>query len=263
MSAIHSQKLHTLISYITHETNTVFWMRTGDYQSLIYISPNYETKWGFNCQQLQTEDLAYWYRSVYAEDLKNPAFINAMKQRKKITTAENCFLVRYEQENNKLLHVLNHSHILYPADAEKPIIAGIGQLLTPHEWQDARNKTPEALSGMVQKEIFEDILSLLPEHLNCQKKPSQSTNILSENLDKKKYYVHTFQGVYILSRREATCLYHLIHGHSAKQIAYALSLSSRTIECYIAHLKIKLKCRKILELIKSIKNVEAILQWTF
>jgi DNA-binding CsgD family transcriptional regulator len=43
-----------------------------------------------------------------------------------------------------------------------------------------------------------------------------------------------------LSRREYECLYHTVRGKSAKQIAYHLKISSRTVEEYLSNVKIKM-----------------------
>jgi DNA-binding NarL/FixJ family response regulator len=49
--------------------------------------------------------------------------------------------------------------------------------------------------------------------------------------------------------REAQCLAFLLEGRTAKQIAYALHISHRTVETYLDNLKKKVGCRTRIELI--------------
>lgn len=46
----------------------------------------------------------------------------------------------------------------------------------------------------------------------------------------------------LLSNRQSQCLYHLVRGLTAKQIAKVLGLSNRTIEFYLENLKEKFNC---------------------
>lgn len=55
-----------------------------------------------------------------------------------------------------------------------------------------------------------------------------------------------------LSKREIECIYHLIRGMTAKQIAAELNLSSRTIEFYLERIKSKFGCKKKSDLIAKV-----------
>lgn len=52
-----------------------------------------------------------------------------------------------------------------------------------------------------------------------------------------------------LTLRQTQCLYYLIRGKTAKEIAKIINLSHRTIEDHIAGLRYKLDCNTIRELI--------------
>ena len=52
------------------------------------------------------------------------------------------------------------------------------------------------------------------------------------------------------SKREGECLLHLSEGKSAKEIARDIGISHRTVESYIANLKIKFGCRKQTDLVR-------------
>ncbi len=58
-----------------------------------------------------------------------------------------------------------------------------------------------------------------------------------------------------LTKRETEIAYLLAHGQStAKEIAKTINISTRTVECYIEHLKNKLKCYNKVELIRRLKE---------
>ena len=252
----------SLISYIVNETNDAFWIRSADYSSQLYVSPNYETKWGFSCEKIYKEE-NYFQQTVCLEDRRRPLFSQTIKQRRKgLPKAENCLLARLEKPNGEILHIIDHSYVLYPALGE-PVIAGIAQILKPEEWQDVWNKTPEALNGMMRTSMHKDILSLLTKHFRITDNKLDSFQTKDVKMEKIIFCIYTNEGPHLLSPREAETLYYMVLGKSTKQIAYMLSVSPRTIEKYIENIKLKLNCRKALELITRIKNIEAVQSWKF
>lgn len=54
-----------------------------------------------------------------------------------------------------------------------------------------------------------------------------------------------------LSQRQSECLFLLLRGKTAKDIAKALNLSPRTVEAYIEQLKYKLSCTTKQDLIEK------------
>lgn len=69
------------------------------------------------------------------------------------------------------------------------------------------------------------------------------------NIKLDKYRMSGKNGQVSLTKREFECLLWCSKGNSAKQIARILSLSPRTVEIYLAHLKEKLGCQSKFELI--------------
>ena len=61
-----------------------------------------------------------------------------------------------------------------------------------------------------------------------------------------------------LTERQLDCLYGLVTGMTAKQIAEMLSLSSRTVEGYLEILKNKLNCKDRAELVSAALQMPAI-----
>lgn len=54
-----------------------------------------------------------------------------------------------------------------------------------------------------------------------------------------------------LSSRESECLFYLLRGKTAKQIARLLNLSPKTVEHYIENIKLKFQCQTKSELISK------------
>jgi DNA-binding CsgD family transcriptional regulator len=61
----------------------------------------------------------------------------------------------------------------------------------------------------------------------------------------------------ILSRQQQACANLLLNGMTNKQIAKQLSLSPRTVESYLNHLKIKLNCKNKMELIARLSRTNS------
>lgn len=75
------------------------------------------------------------------------------------------------------------------------------------------------------------------------------------DLNIKDYSLDYHQNKFKLTERECECLFLLIRGKTAKEIATLLTLSSRTIESYLENIKNKMNCRNKSEvLVKAIAN---------
>lgn len=64
-----------------------------------------------------------------------------------------------------------------------------------------------------------------------------------------------FNRNFLLSKREEDCVYYLLKGLSAKEIAQKLNISYRTVEFYIKTLKEKLECNKTSSLIVKLLDL--------
>ena len=75
-------------------------------------------------------------------------------------------------------------------------------------------------------------------------------NLSAKELSRGSYELPTNYGNIKLSKRQSECMFYLIRGNLAKQIANKLGLSPRTIEYYIELIKAKYKCYSKNELIE-------------
>lgn len=98
-------------------------------------------------------------------------------------------------------------------------------------------------SGKIQKiETFWDRLGMLEQIGDVQVRPdpvqfNDYTDLL-KNLGMEKH----LQQASLLTSRERQCLDLLLQGQTAKQTAFHLALSPRTVEFYMNNIKRKLKC---------------------
>jgi DNA-binding NarL/FixJ family response regulator len=52
-----------------------------------------------------------------------------------------------------------------------------------------------------------------------------------------------------ISDRDKQLMQHLANGHTARDIAFAMSMSNRTVEAYLAQLRDRLECRNTVQLV--------------
>lgn len=71
------------------------------------------------------------------------------------------------------------------------------------------------------------------------------------NHEQRCYRLANQTDTFKLSKREMECLYYLLRGKTAKQIARTLDLSFRTIEAYIRNIKLKFTCDNKSQLIEK------------
>lgn len=79
------------------------------------------------------------------------------------------------------------------------------------------------------------------------------SNYVKQDVKKNQviYYLNSeYQGIE-LSTRQAQCLFYLLRGKTAKEIAKLLHLSSRTVEDYLSTIKSKMDCTNKAQLIEK------------
>jgi DNA-binding CsgD family transcriptional regulator len=71
------------------------------------------------------------------------------------------------------------------------------------------------------------------------------------------FYLANSNGDVHLTLQESACLYHLVHGKTAKVTARLLNISPRTVEGYLANIRSKLQCKNKLEIIiKALRELD-------
>lgn len=129
---------------------------------------------------------------------------------------------------------------LYDADSTVSGLMGVSVDIAQLESKNRMNALKKN-----NKQMF----SLWKETSDHKKKQFiQAHNALKECQIPPCYLLGEYNDTY-LSKREFECLRYTVQGRSAKEIGKILALSPRTIEFHIKKIKIKFKCRTILELI--------------
>jgi len=106
-----------------------------------------------------------------------------------------------------------------------------------------------------KKKLYDDNNQVIGTLFHCMKLQSSIINVLYHPIIKLNgpgfYIIGGQYKSYQLKKRESQCLFYLIRGYTAKEIAAKLYLSPKTIEYHIEQLKEKLHCKKRYELIEK------------
>lgn len=148
---------------------------------------------------------------------------------------------------------------------EDVIGKNISELLSPEELGSTKNyylENMEIIKSGLPKQyyntwVIKDLyrLELLTFRFPISNKEGKVMGILTVSHFMNKF---SLQKAYQcgLSKRETECLFYLLDGCTAKEIAVALHLSHRTVEGYIENMKNKLGCSTASELIVKVLQNE-------
>jgi DNA-binding CsgD family transcriptional regulator len=89
---------------------------------------------------------------------------------------------------------------------------------------------------------FQEITNCNLNNLSMALLKADGINSLSSKRSQANYIVDEVYTDIKLTNRESECLFFVLRGKSAKEIAYILNISIKTVEGYIAQIKIKLNC---------------------
>ena len=112
-------------------------------------------------------------------------------------------------------------------------------------------KIPVKINGSTETGVFVktiDLTTILPSAINLYKFDNKFSN--TKNLP-CCYILGDNQASLFLTDRQQECLFLLIRGKSAKQIANILAVSLRTVEDHIIKIKQKLNCYNKSQLIEK------------
>lgn len=102
-------------------------------------------------------------------------------------------------------------------------------------------------------QIIGTIFTCLPLHTNILH--TLFNNLLIANQGPGFYTIGGLYDQFKLSKRESECLFFIIRGMTAKDVAQKLHLSPKTVEFHIEQIKQKLSCSKKSELIEKAINL--------
>lgn len=157
--------------------------------------------------------------------LLNQSTITQLKKNHSIVTQQKTahFFEEYAEDKSGFLGLyLSIKFPLFSSDQKIMGIYGLGIKLASPELSNINN-----------------LVKMLPFVSSLNSSPNQLKKILGSS---------EVNGIY-LSKQETLCLHYTIEGKTAKEVALIIGLSYRTVESYLAHIKVKLNCRTKSELI--------------
>lgn len=232
---ISSQMLNALFSCFANLESVVFWVCDANHSRQIYLNKGFETIWGRPREFLYNDHQA-WGSTLLPEDLNNlvvPHWDNRNK----------CYSVNFRIHcpDGQLKHIKSAAQVLVDHNNNPIAVAGVDELIAPEQWHERNNN--QLNTSLLTQEFIDLLQTNFSTLTPCQQVSEPSLQNFVLTIDGNRLTV---------ARREMECLNHLLKGMSAKQTAYELHLSTRTVEKYLNNLRKRLKCRTKVELLNKV-----------
>jgi DNA-binding CsgD family transcriptional regulator len=232
------QTINALFTFISGLENTVLWFCTANYEKQLFLSDGFEKVWGRPNEQLY-QNIALWSESVFPEDL---SLIN-----KELTLrshkADRCSTVnfRIHRPDGQNRWIKNTAYTLSDKNGNPTGILGIDENLAPEQWLSS--------IGAMQQPIplLKEFSKIITKELKLENGNLSNKLSIPPTLSINNKIIN-------LTAREVQCLQYLLEGKSAKETAYLLNLSTRTIEAYLDKIRHKSNCRTKLMLIGKLQQ---------
>lgn len=255
MEKITTQSLNALFDCFNEQPNSVLWMHSQDYQRQIYLSQTFESIWGVQAEKLYNSP-ANWSKYLYTEDIKRVDQHVQQRLANPEKLDKDLLFYRIVNEQNNIKFLKSSAFLLTDGNNIDLAYFGITQTLSEMEWQEEIRKQNFALSSDPQSEMKKYLFNILRNELHLNVKLSASQRTTSESSTEEKIILMDSKRPIVLTQRESDCIYHLIHGKSAKQTANIMNISARTVEFHLGNIKEKANCRTKLELLSKVVKVK-------
>lgn len=243
-----TQSASDLLNLFKHLNSAVFWIRSPDYKTQIYVSEAYEKLWGRTCESLY-QCPEYWDETLLPGDStnNNNCYLSLKDRAAKGYTGASLF--RIYRPSGEVAHIKDQSCMLFDAQQTPIAIVGVGESLMPQQWQELAKGQDTVLQ---EKEEISDFLKIIMQAYQLSCEIPSKMNKLDEMVN-KQYLLEYEKQVIKTSRREWQTLYYLLQGYSAKETARLLNISPRTVETYLGTLRAKTGCRSKLALARTVR----------
>ena len=217
-------------------------MAAYDYGKQYYLTKGYESIWERSSQDIY-KSLKSWETTVDPEDL---VLIREEMENRSVNKAKGFCAYKIRLPNGESKFIKNIAHTFNDTNGNPLFIAGIDESVNQVQWEkwklnikeNTALKSADILAGfqkIIEKEMHGSIIA-----------PSNNVVLFS---DPKKRTIN-IKGMEVrLSKRESEALDYLKQGFSAKQTAYEMQISVRTVECYLENLRKKTHCRTKIALV--------------
>ena len=140
--------------------------------------------------------------------------------------------------------------LLANKSVKSPLLGEVySSLVTLDDASDYHQKAEELLQIRLPSYTYDgDIIGLINQVVVVRQMRSSD---LSDSQPASQLVQLRREAMLPLSKREAECLRHLLHGKTCKGIANILEISAKTVEYYLAQLKQKFNCYSKAELIEK------------
>lgn len=244
--------LDVIFNYFSNKVDGFCWIRNSDYTKQLFISESFTSIWGIPTAELY-ESPTIWGSLIETNNMDATDKHIREQYANNENPSNNAVFYRICNANNKRHWIKDHGFYLYDEGGVCIAVAGFGEVISENEWlaevaqQQQKTNFPADLSKK------RDFLDIIKTELQVS---SFSPNSLLQGgaTQTNEVYQAWYRGkATSLSKREAQCLYYLLQGKTAKQIAQCLYLSHRTIEEYVNQVRLKMGFNNKYELISRIK----------
>lgn len=233
-----------MLGLLSSLTSVVFWIRSVDYQKQLYVSEGYESLWGYSTGTLYDQPAQWFDTLVPGESGNKTDWFEKRADNDYTGTA----LFQIKRSDGRLCWIKDQSCLLVDQHNQKSAIIGVGEYLSDEQMNQLRSN-PKI--NQINPHFSNFSQMLCHEYLSTLQSNSDPTRNQEENQsveESGKYIQCNGQQIW-LSRREYHVLELLYKGLSAKQTAWELGISVRTVETYLNSLRKKTGCRTKLSLL--------------
>jgi DNA-binding CsgD family transcriptional regulator len=249
------QGLNFLFANMTAASHRVLWVRSPDYKKQLYLSPSYTTVWQRPFENLY-EHPESWVDSLVGNNSEQ--FVQLLKSRRpdeeEKPNQNNTVLYRiYTPESDRISWIKDSHFYLYNELNEVVAVAGIAEAISQTQWQVELAQCCN-LESKENEQFRHQFIETLEKELQLIAAPTAHAVLLDKDYPDYQHII-TKDGKQIqLSKKELECLSHLLEGKTAQEISNTVFRSRRTVEAHLAHIKEKVGCRTLVELVTNIKG---------
>jgi len=229
-----AQTLNRIFSPLDKLKNFVFWIRNHDMSQQIYVSAQYTTHWQRQVSILY--DIPLMWLDYLARDNKD-LFMGKFQARHVehyLNPAKNLLLYQIDKPNQTLGYLRDQSFRCADQTGAHYIV-GVSKVIEREYWHEQFQTNMITLDDK-DEESVKLFFKLLKENFGLVE--VNALNIKPVSLGSLRQCIANKEKI-DFSKREIECLYHLCQGKTAKQTAREMSISPRTVETFIEHIRNK------------------------
>lgn len=238
--------LNFMLSFLNTLENVVFWVRDPITNQQLYINKAYDKIWHRNGEDLYNHPASFG-ETLLSED---EAFNMSQFQHRAGNSGINAIAYRIFLPNGEIRWLKDTCLSLINPAGKVVLACGISELIEPETWYQVRSGK---LTPTTDNSQLQSISELFYKEFQLQQHPAKTA--LQENTNcKQQSYLKINNTTIHLTRRQQECLKYLLDGKSAKETAYYLDISTRTVETYLGVLRNKFNCRSNIALVSKINE---------